>query len=129
MEDALRNAGCPDRKIHKQPLIVDVNEYPFRECTPPIDDPIEILSVARLVEKKGVRYAVEALGKLDTDREFRFRIIGDGPQRERIEEAVAALGLEENVEFLGFRDHEEVKEWLFRSDLFVLPQRHGRRWR
>lgn len=121
MQDRLRNAGCPDAKIHKQPLMIDVNEYPFRKRTLPIDKPIEILTVARLVEKKGIRYAVKALGRLETDQEIRFRIIGDGPQSENIKKTAAALGLDENVKILGFRDHEEVKEWLNRSHLFILP--------
>lgn len=121
MQDRLCDVGCPGWKVHKQPLMVDVDEYPFRERIPPIDGPLEILTVARLVEKKGICYAVKALGRVNTDRDIRFRIIGDGPQRESIKESVSAHGLEENVEFLGFRDHEEVKEWLYRSHLLVLP--------
>ena len=121
MRERLHDAGCPSRKINKQPVMVDTNEYPFRERGSPTDGPVELLTVARLVEKKGIQYAVEALAELEISRDFRFRIIGDGPQREIIENTVSTHGLEEQVDFLGYREHEEVKDWLNQSDIFVLP--------
>jgi len=121
MRNRLSEIGCPEEIIKKQPLLIDVSEYPFRERSTPIDEPVEVLTVARLVEKKGIRYAVEALAKVDVDREIQLRIIGDGPEREAVENTISRLDMEDNVDFLGFRDHENVKKWLHQSDLFVLP--------
>jgi glycosyltransferase involved in cell wall biosynthesis len=47
-------------------------------------------------------------------------IIGDGPERPRLEERVAALGLSGKVYFAGQRDHTEALSLMSQCDLFVL---------
>ena len=84
--------------------------------------PLELLTTARLVPKKGLAAIVEAAGLLD-DRglPFRWTLIGDGPMRSQLEAAVAELGLERRVRFLGALANEDALSLLRQADIFVLP--------
>ena len=79
-----------------------------------------ILSMARLAPDKGLEYLIEAAAMLPrTGRRIRVVIAGDGPDRERLEQLAARLGVTDRVVFLGFR--EDVGDLLAASDLVVLP--------
>jgi glycosyltransferase involved in cell wall biosynthesis len=85
-------------------------------------DAVTVLSVARLTEKKGLRYLLEALDILRRDEpaiHFRARIVGDGEDRESLTTRARKLGLE--VNFLGATDVSRVLEEMDEADLFVLP--------
>jgi colanic acid/amylovoran biosynthesis glycosyltransferase len=71
-------------------------------------DPFRIVSVGRLVEKKGFAILLEACARLSGRRPCRCEIIGDGPLRASLEARAAALGLESVVTFHGRRPHAEV---------------------
>lgn len=51
----------------------------------------------------------------------RLRIVGDGPQRAPLERAIDRYRLREQVELLGARTREQVRDLLSESDIFVLP--------
>ncbi len=79
-----------------------------------------ILSMARLAPDKGLEYLIEAATLLPrTARPIRIVIAGDGPERDRLEQLAARLGVTGRVVFLGFR--EDVGDLLAASDLVVLP--------
>jgi glycosyltransferase involved in cell wall biosynthesis len=78
-----------------------------------------ILSMARLAPDKGLEYLIEAAAILPrTGRRIRIVIAGDGPERDRLEQLAAHLGVTDRVVFLGFR--EDVGDLLAASDLVVL---------
>jgi glycosyltransferase involved in cell wall biosynthesis len=84
--------------------------------------PGSILSVGRLVEKKGLDDLVEACRLLrDRGVEFRCEIVGDGPLRGALEAQLAAARLEDRVVLAGARTHEQVCEMMQRASVFVLP--------
>lgn len=81
-----------------------------------------ILSVGRLVPKKGLNYLVEACGMLKKRGvEFECLIIGEGPERSFLEELIANLKLEDHVKLLGAKTHEEICGFLSKAELFALP--------
>ncbi|HEX7243749.1 MAG TPA: glycosyltransferase family 4 protein [Longimicrobiaceae bacterium] len=91
---------------------------------PPPDDParpFELLFVGRLVERKGVHVLLDALARIDAARPLRFRVIGDGPEREALRARAGRLGLGERVLFEGFVSKEELTERFAGCDAFVLP--------
>jgi glycosyltransferase involved in cell wall biosynthesis len=51
----------------------------------------------------------------------RFTVIGDGPERERLEQLVRSLGIEKAVSFSGWLGHAEVLRHLRSADVFVFP--------
>ena len=85
--------------------------------------PFAILSVARLVEKKGHKYLLHACHILTKSgiTDFVCKIIGDGPLKSDLEELALELGLSENVQFMGAFPSDRVVEVLKESDLFILP--------
>lgn len=85
-----------------------------------------VLSVGRLVEKKGFDVLLDALAILrDRDVEFRATIAGDGDQAEALAAQRDRLGLGECVEFAGALDQGAVRRLMSESTLFCLPCVHG----
>ncbi|KAB2888498.1 MAG: glycosyltransferase family 4 protein [Desulfobulbaceae bacterium] len=83
--------------------------------------PYTILTIARLVEKKGIGDILEAMAVLAGDGfPFRYVLIGDGDDREMIVEKIRALGLEKQVEMTGTLTHEQVLQHFRQADCFVL---------
>jgi glycosyltransferase involved in cell wall biosynthesis len=82
----------------------------------------EILFVGRLVEKKGLRYLVEALPSiLNKHPQAILRIVGDGQEKERIKERISELNLNQRVEFKGAVANEALPEIYHSSDVVVFP--------
>ena len=79
----------------------------------------ELLFIGRLVERKGVHLLLEALSLLE-NRPF-LRVVGDGPERVRLQQLAGELRIEEDVVFHGFVPAEEKAERLAGCDAFVLP--------
>ncbi|WP_119680080.1 glycosyltransferase [Indioceanicola profundi] len=116
--------GAPEEKLTVHHMGVDVDRYPFNLRPPAEARPFELVTVGRLVEKKGAEFILRALARVRESRpdlRFRLRAIGDGPLREPLEALRAELGLQDRVEFLGAVAHERVAEVLAASDAFVLP--------
>ena len=82
----------------------------------------EIVTVARLVEKKGVDLLIDAFASAALAG-WTLRILGDGPRRGALEARVAALGLRGRVRFEGARPHAECLAAIASAGLFVLPCR------
>jgi glycosyltransferase involved in cell wall biosynthesis len=80
-----------------------------------------VLSIGRLVEKKGFGDLLDAL-RLVKDRGVGFRCVvyGDGPLREELIDAVTRLGLAGDVTFAGARTQRELVDALAAADLFAL---------
>jgi glycosyltransferase involved in cell wall biosynthesis len=72
--------------------------------------------IARFVTQKDHMLLIEALSRID--REWRLLLVGDGPLRAKVEEAISKQGFEPRVECLG--DRSDVAGLLASSDLCVL---------
>ena len=76
----------------------------------------------RLVTKNGVEYLVRALPEIRRRLSgVRVRLIGDGPERGRLERLAKALQVDESIEFMGTRPHEEMPGLLSSGDVAVFP--------
>ncbi len=116
--------GCPHEKIKILPLCINLSRFPFRERSLSEDGIIRILSVARLVEKKGLEYSLRALSLLREKRpgiNLHYRIVGEGPMLDKLLSLQKELGLQDVVEFMGSRSHEEVPRFFDESHIFVQP--------
>jgi len=98
-----------------------VDRRRFRPTEPAADGAgrLRLLAVGRLVEKKGFDVLVRAL--THTHRPSTLRIVGDGPERARLEALVADLRLRERVRFAGACTHRDLPREYTRADLVVVP--------
>ena len=89
----------------------------------PENEEIRIISVSNLTEQKGVRLTIEALEALHATgvRNWRLKIIGDGPLAKTLRSYAGSSEIGRKVEFLGALPHREVFHHLARADMFVLP--------
>lgn len=82
----------------------------------------DILFVGRLVEKKGVRYLIEAMPRILAGHpSMRLSIAGDGPDRQQLQKLAQELGVASAVNFLGAVDQASLREKYRSATLFVAP--------
>lgn len=134
----LADRGVPEEKMSVIPNGIDIksagNQMPDREYSSDFISKrfnIElkgkkiILSMSRLVPKKGIREFTEyVLPKISEKKENTlFIIAGDGPEKEKIDEIVNRLGLQGRVYLTGKIEHDSlVYKALFSvSSVFVMP--------
>jgi colanic acid/amylovoran biosynthesis glycosyltransferase len=114
--------GAPIDRIEKLPMGVDLLRFSFSERTKSVDGEFRLLTVARLVEVKGIEYALLAVASLkEKCPGIRYQIIGDGPLRGELEALTSRLGLMGKVEFLGALSQEDVIQKMPRAHVFLLP--------
>ena len=112
--------NCDPAKLHVHRSGIDCDRFSFRQPSPPQQRPVRLITVGRLVEKKGIIFALEAIsGLLNQGKSLEYRIIGDGPEKERYLQFVRAHGLQDVVRFLGACPQASVTTHLRQSDLFI----------
>ena len=80
-----------------------------------------IVTVCRLSEEKGIVYLLEACHLLNKRNiQYECTIIGEGPEKENYEELIDRLSIP-NIDIISYLPHEEIKKYLNRSTVFVLP--------
>jgi glycosyltransferase involved in cell wall biosynthesis len=96
---------------------------PNRAVIAPSD--LEILVVGNLQPSKGQEFVLRAVGNLSLSfPQLRCRIIGEGPDRSRLEALVRELGIGRQVQFAGRQSRSEVAEAMRSCSVFVLPSRN-----
>jgi glycosyltransferase involved in cell wall biosynthesis len=117
LED-LADGRTPVELVHHG---VDTDHFtPVRSTS----EPPVVLSVGRLVEKKGHATLIEAAGILgERGVDFRLRVAGDGPEWPTLQRLVHRLGLGDRVTFLGPLTEPEVRAEYAQADVFALPCR------
>jgi colanic acid/amylovoran biosynthesis glycosyltransferase len=81
-----------------------------------------LVFVGRLVVDKGILTLIEAVRALaETERFFEVVVIGDGPMRRHIEQAIEEHGIGDRVTLLGWAGGEAVRNEILRARALVLP--------
>jgi len=80
-----------------------------------------LLFVGSLLPVKNVPGLIATLSRLVV--QFKLVIVGEGPDREKIEKLVRKLGLEEKVKMLGHKSHEDTLRMMASCDALILPSR------
>ena len=81
-----------------------------------------ILTVARLIDLKGIVYLIEAMPEVISKYpDTTLIIIGDGPERDSLEKRAMDLGIETRVKFLGIINPDDLPPYYHSADVFVLP--------
>jgi glycosyltransferase involved in cell wall biosynthesis len=106
------NRNVPDDLARR---VAEPVDHPwFQPGGPPV-----VLAVGRFVEKKDYPTLLRAIRRLRDERPVRLAILGrDGPERPAVEARIRELGLQDDVEILGFRDNPFA--YMARADAFAL---------
>jgi colanic acid/amylovoran biosynthesis glycosyltransferase len=120
--------GCPEEKVKVQHLGVDVERIVFQPRQWKRDEPLRVLIAASFREKKGISYAIEALGRLNKTTPINLTIIGDAysdpvsqQEKQRIMTAIEQGGLSDKVRLLGYQPHEVLLREAYQHHLFLHP--------
>ena len=104
-------------RVHLIPHGVDLER--FKASPPSSRGVFQILAVGRLVEKKGFHFLIEAVSRLRFP--FQLRIIGEGPEQERLAQMISAYGLSDHVTLCGPRTHDQLPEEYARAHVVAVP--------
>jgi colanic acid/amylovoran biosynthesis glycosyltransferase len=102
---------------------VDLQRFRFTERLGR-SETVRAVTVGSLMPHKGQRVLLDALADPGLER-ITLAIIGEGDQREALEQHVRALGLQDRVSFLGNLPEDRVADELEQSDLFISPSLIG----
>lgn len=134
MASCIEKLGCRADKIEVQRLGVNLEKIKFIPRKIKKDEAVKFLIAGTFREKKGIPYALEAIGKIkDKLPKFHITIIGDASRRKldffgrsleekkRIMETVRKYSLEKNVSFKGFMKHDAMLTEAYNSHIFISP--------
>lgn len=116
---ALQNGFDPETPHRKITPAVEMSKFERRRPGS-FHNPLRIITVARLHWKKGLEYALEGLKILnDAGIDFRYTVVGDGVELERLVIASHQLGIADRVGFVGKKTPEETTRLLSESDFYL----------
>ncbi len=114
--------GCPAEKIIVIHSAIDCKKFIFKPRTLKADETIKIITVGRLIAKKGTEYAIQAIADLlQKYPSLEFTIVGDGIFHKRLQELIQLLGAADKIKLIGWHTQEEIIALLDKAHIFVLP--------
>ena len=120
--------GCDPNRMFVHHMGVDPERFRFQSRQPPSDGAIRLLTVGRMVEKKGMTHALRAVARArEQNVRLRYTVIGDGPLRPSLEALAVELGLHDIVVFRGWCHHTEIAAQMYDSDILIAPSVTDRR--
>lgn len=116
---AWARAFCPRVEV-----IENFVEGVAEQAEPGVDQgPRRVLAMGRLSFEKGFDQLIEAFGRIaGSHPDWSLTILGEGPERGRLQRLAAQLGLEQRVSLPGLV--KEPRPWLVGAHAFALPSRH-----
>ena len=115
------------KEIQVIPMGVDLGLFSQKNNNPSLRKKLSlkgsfILSVGRLVEKKGISYLINAMGEVV--KKFpaaKLVVVGDGPEKSNLESLTKKLNLNDNIIFTGKIENKYLPQFYATADLFVGP--------
>lgn len=115
--------GAKAETIHKLPVGLDLTKFRYKKCELGSDGIVRMATTARLVEKKGLEYSIRAVAKVYESLKIplKYKIGGEGPLRPILQDLIRELGMDNQIELIGWIDQKEYVELLEESHIFILP--------
>lgn len=114
--------GCDQKKIRVHRMGIDCSSFALSASRRSSTGKIRILSVSRLIEKKGLEYGIRAVAKLiKTGRKIEYKIVGGGALKDELQQLIQKLDVTDFVQLLGWRRKPDVIELLKNSDILLSP--------
>jgi glycosyltransferase involved in cell wall biosynthesis len=120
MLENVQSMGVDPKKVSVIPMGVELK----KRFIPPAErnEKHALLFVGRLVEKKGLRYLIEAMPRiLEQNPSAYLRVAGDGPEKTALEQRISKLGINDRVQFLGPICNEDLPPFYQTSNIVIFP--------
>jgi colanic acid/amylovoran biosynthesis glycosyltransferase len=128
MARCLVELGCPEHKVKVQHLGVDVERFELKPRQWNAGEPLKILIAASFNEKKGIPYALEALGIVSKEIPIELTIIGDArpdvasqQEKAKICNLLESTGLKAHTRLLGYQPHTVMMREAYAHHIFLHP--------
>lgn len=119
-EIAMRTAPTIDMKVVSNGMNIEKFTPGRPRIRESAGDPLRLLTVTRLLERKGVHHLLEAIAK-PTRLNVTLRIVGSGSYEDHLRMKTEELGLTEHVTFDGFVNTDKLPALYREADVFALP--------
>lgn len=127
LRQELLGLGVEDARLRVLPMGVDTSRFAPERASRALRQALTqngplLLFVGRLVEKKGARYAIEAMPQIvRAYPAARLAVVGDGPERGALEQLSHRLGVADSVTFIGAIPNDDLPVYYASADVFVGP--------
>ncbi len=128
MAHCIIELGCPQEKVRVHHLGVRVDEIPYRPRSWQRGAALRVLIAATFREKKGIPYALAALGAIKREVPVELTVIGDATpeprsraEKARIMAALEEYGLKQHTRLLGFCAYDEFMKEAYDHHVFLSP--------
>lgn len=81
---------------------------------------VKLLFIGQLIERKGLVQIIDALQQLNNSS-WELKIVGSGPDEEKLKQRVRDAGLEAQIHFEGYKQKEDLINYLIQSDCLIFP--------
>lgn len=121
-KEKLIKLGCDPQKILVHHSAIDPSRFKFKSKISNHTDSAHIVSVNRLVPKKGTEYAINAFAQLAKKYpKLKYHIVGGGHLKNKLQALIRRHRLEKQIKLLGWGTQKDVVAELSKADLFILP--------
>jgi colanic acid/amylovoran biosynthesis glycosyltransferase len=122
IKETLIKLGCDERKIIVHRCGVSTSKIVDHLHRSKTGDKIRLITIARLVEKKGVKYGIQSVARvLKKYPNIEYKIAGDGHLRNSLQVLIEDLKVSENVKLLGWQMQEQITRLLQEADILLAP--------
>ncbi|MGB8802816.1 MAG: glycosyltransferase [Candidatus Acidiferrales bacterium] len=124
-EQRLRRLGCKNVSVFTQASLPPEEIHQFAEIPSRTDAPFRVVSMGRLVHLKGFELGLRAFARFHANfPESEYWLIGDGPERKRMERLALTLGVSQATRFWGMMPRERAITALSQCDVLLFPTLH-----
>jgi len=120
-KEKLIKLGADPEQTFVQRMGVDLQRFKYQAIKKVPKKKIKVFTVARFSEKKGLKYAIEAIALLSKEFSIEYRLAGFGELETEIRELISNLNINTQVTLLGSITQEAVIEELCSADVFLQP--------
>ena len=128
MAQSIVALGCPKEKVVVHHLGVNLEKIFYKPVVWRQGEPLKVLIAASFREKKGIPYALAALGCMQTKVGLEITIIGDATnsptsqaEKQEILQVIEEYELQSKVSFMGFQPYNVLIEQMYKNHVFCSP--------
>jgi colanic acid/amylovoran biosynthesis glycosyltransferase len=128
MAQRIRELGCPEEKLRVHHLGVAVDRIDYRPRTWQPGEPLRVLLAATFHEKKGIPFALRALGELNREAPVWITLIGDENKnsgvrsdKANILRAIEECGLQSVTRMMGYQPHRVLLREAYANHVYLAP--------